>query len=69
MPFKRGERVKDGPDGAVMEVLASSDNLTLCIYDEGGMARQSVFETRKLYPVAAQQQQQPQPEPPSDLPD
>ena len=67
MPFKRGDKVKDGPDGHVMEVLASSDNLTLCSFEEGGAVRQSVFETRRLHAVAAQQQQQPQP--PADKPE
>ena len=60
MPFKRGDKVREAPDGRLMEVLASSDNLTLCSYDESGMPRQSVFETRKLQQVATQQQQQPQ---------
>jgi hypothetical protein len=71
MPFKRGDKVKDGPDGLVMEVLASSDNLTLCGFEDGGVARQSVFETRKLLQVAVQQQQQQQPQsqPPKDKPD
>jgi hypothetical protein len=69
MAFNRGDKVREEGDARVMEVLASSDNLTLCSFDEGGFTRQSVFETRKLLKISVQQQQQPQqqsPEPPQD---
>jgi hypothetical protein len=70
MAFNRGDKVREEGDTRVMDVLASSDNLTLCSFEESGAARQSVFETRKLLKVAVQQQQQPQPEvqPPSQTP-
>jgi hypothetical protein len=44
-----------------MDVLASSDQLTLCSYDENGFSRQVVFETRHLSKINMQQAQQPQP--------
>jgi len=74
MAFNRGDKVREEGDSRVMDVLASSDNLTLCSFDDAGTARQSVFETRKLLRVAQQQQQQPQQpqpegEPPQDKPD
>jgi hypothetical protein len=70
MAFNRGDKVKEDGNGRVMEVLASSDNLTLCCFDDAGSARQSVFETRKLSKVAQlQQQQQQQPQAPQDKPD
>jgi len=60
MAFTRGDKVREEGEARVMDVLASSDNLTLCSFDDGGTPRQSVFETRKLSKVAVQQQQQPQ---------
>lgn len=66
MKFRPGEKVKSGPDGPVMEVLAASERLAICQWDADGALHKDVFETAALTHVSVQQAQQPQPPAPGD---
>lgn len=60
MKFLRGDRVRQGPDGPLMEVLAASERLAICTWEIDGTWHNEVFETKSLARIAVQQQQQPQ---------
>jgi uncharacterized protein YodC (DUF2158 family) len=59
--FKRGDKVQEFEGGPTMEVLAASDTLAICEYDDNGLMRHSIFEVAKLRKLVVQQAQQPQP--------
>lgn len=57
----RGDRVQAGPDGPLMVVVAASDHLAICRWQQAGETKEEVFNTAVLRKVAMQLQQQPVP--------
>jgi hypothetical protein len=60
LKFNPGDKVRQGPDGPVMEILAASERLAICGWEIEGVTHKDVFETPTLTRISIQQQQQPQ---------
>ena len=63
--FGRGDRVSPKNGGAVMSVVASSEQLAICEWMDGTEQRRSIFSHDDLVRERVTQQAQ-QPQPPSD---